>query len=318
MKLVKMITAILLVLAVIMAILASCSKPNDAGEISDYDSQAFIPVGGNSQPETESEPSADSGESAGGAAGGNGTISGSETQSGGFLVSEKKYDFEGNNLVVLNVENKTDKNYSIAIHMTYLDENGVTLKEETKTFEGFAAGWKNYFFFVPEIPFAKFTDTLEPTEYTGECLAQLFTPLWEIVEVDNAIVQSSPEWQENQKKWLEWMEGGQVGERPPTEVFLRAIEFNFGYEYQITRKIAVWQDVLFLSESGEVAAIELYSQRTVSSWEPWQSGMLSAEKDLYVFPDQDNPVWPEGLKGDVTVLFSFVKVGDPPIVLPPS
>lgn len=308
MKFIKMITAILLVLTVITAILAGCSKPNEAGELSDYDSQAFIPVGGNIQSGNESEPNADSGESAGGAVGGNGTISG--TQSGGFLVSEKKYDFEGNNLVVLNVENKTDKNYSIAIKGTYLDENGETLKEETITFEGFTAGWKNNFFFVPNIPFDRFSYTLETTEYAGECLAHLFTPVWKIAEAFDV---EDPA--ENAAYWealREWDAGGCVGEPPSPNPFHRGIRFFFGYRHEITRALDVSQDFLFLTSSGEVFRVEI-ANGGAATWYPGESETNMNGEDILVFADDDDREWPEEYK-NMSVLVSIRKVSDlPPI-----
>lgn len=312
MKYVTMGIAILLVLALAAAILSGCSESplESGGEISDYDSQAFIPIGGNSQSGTESEANADSGESAGSTVSGNGagTVSGAQTQSGGFLVSEKNYDFEGNNLVVLNVENQTDKNYSISIKGTYLDENGETLKEETITFEGFTAGWKNNFFFVPNIPFDRFTYTLEATEYTGECLAHLFTPVWKIEE---AVDVEDPA--ENSAYWealREWDAGGCVGEPPRPNPFHRGIRFYFGYRHEITRELDVSQDFLFLTSSGKVFRVEI-ANGGYARWFPGEPETNMNGEDLVVFSDDDaKREWPEEYK-NATVLVSIRWVSDP-------
>lgn len=166
MKHAKLMTAILLVLAFGVAMFAGCSAaPKEAGEISDYDSVAVIPVG-DTGTGTEGSANDESAENSGTAAGGS------------FVVSDKTYAYGENNIAVLHVENQTDKNYSITLNGTYLDKNGEVLQEETKTFAGFAAGWQNNFFFIPGIAFDKFTYTLETTEYDEECLAQNYTLVW--------------------------------------------------------------------------------------------------------------------------------------------
>ena len=171
MKTVKKMLALLLVLVLAGTALSGCSvREQAAGEISDYDSQAFVPVGDS-----------------------NGTESGgAATVTGGFIVSEKKYDFEGNNLVVLNVENQTDKNYTITINGAYLDENGEVLREETQAFEGFEAGWKNYFLFQPDLTFDSFTYTLDVQEFSGECVASKMEISWNPGEVTRIITNFAP------------------------------------------------------------------------------------------------------------------------------
>ena len=306
MKLVKMITAILLVLAVSAAILAGCSKPNDAGEISDYDSQAFIPVGGNSQSGTESEPHAASGESAGSTTGGNGTVSGTQTQSGGFLVSEKKYDFDGNNLVVLNVENQTDKNYSIAIHMTYLDESGVILQEETKTFEGFAAGWKNYFFFLPEIAFDRFSYTLQAEEYDGECYAHKLQYSWKLQEFARGI--TSDDWIRMEEELSEYRDAIANGESDvplPQEYYTPCIDFKMGYVYEAAEAIVLAMDVVILDSQGAVLYVEPLMFNHVKI-EPQGEFTWRSDRTVYFFSDPSSQEWPEEWKGDLTVLFGTV------------
>ena len=47
--------------------------------------------------------------------------------SGEFVVKDKKYSFEGNDLVLVSVENQTNKNYSVTITGSYLDKDGNVL-----------------------------------------------------------------------------------------------------------------------------------------------------------------------------------------------
>lgn len=153
--------SILLAAGLLLGLIAGWSvKAHEAEDLVDEDS-ATIPV------EDASAASTDSAETDGAAA-----------AVDGFAVSDAIYAYGENNIAVLHVENRTDRNYSVAIRGVYLNENGEVLKEETKTFAGFAAGWQNDFFFIPEIAFDRFTYTLETTEYNGVCLAQNYTPVW--------------------------------------------------------------------------------------------------------------------------------------------
>lgn len=332
MKHAKKMLAALLMLAIAAAMLAGCSRPNGAGEISDYDAQSFIPVGNptgeNDRSETGSRPNVDSGESTGGATDGNGTgtVTETQTQTGGFLVSEKRYGFgendliavnvedKGNSLVVLNVENQTDKNYAITINGAYLDENGETLKEETVTFEGFAAGWKNNFFFLPGIPFDKFVYTLQAEEYDGECLAQLFAPYW---EVKQSLFQedNGAGYQKVMSELEEWHKGGEAGDPPNfDEMYSMGIHLFYGFDYGDTpRDLYIYVRMLILSGEGEPVAYHDYSKWGASKWDRGKGDDRNPkQKPFYTFPDQEHLEWPEALKGNLTVLFSITNITDPP------
>lgn len=145
--------ALLLLIAMTFSILAGCSKEHShkAGTISDFESQTHFSV------DTSGDDSV-SGDTS------------KEPLSGEFVVSEKRYRYEGMDLMVLYVENKTNRHYNVTIHGMYLDENGGTLEEESQTFEGFAAGWQNYFIFRPKNAFDRFTYTVETEEYVADAL----------------------------------------------------------------------------------------------------------------------------------------------------
>lgn len=149
---IKKLLVLCILISMILATLAGCAKEeeqNPAGTISDFESQAHFQVG------TSGDDSA-SGDTS------------HEPVAGEFVVSDKKYDYKDANLVLLYVENKTDRHYNVTIKGKYLDENGETLKEETQTFEAFPAGWSNHFMFYPKIAFDSFTYELETEEYTNE------------------------------------------------------------------------------------------------------------------------------------------------------
>ncbi len=100
------------------------------------------------------------------------SVSGEETENsdsltGEFVVKEKKYTFSGNDLVVVSVENNTNKNYVVTITGTYLDAENKVLKTETQIFDQFSAGYSNNFLFAPNMTFDKFEYRVETSEAGG-------------------------------------------------------------------------------------------------------------------------------------------------------
>lgn len=115
-----------------------------------------------------------------------------EPQNEGITLKDKKYTFEGKDLVIINARNQTSKNYEVTVTGTYLDKDGNVLKTETKTFDQFAADYQHYFLFNPEINFEKFTyvvDVKETTatmyinniEFVFSGLQEAFWPVYELI-----------------------------------------------------------------------------------------------------------------------------------------
>lgn len=89
------------------------------------------------------------------------------TEVDGFTVSEKKYDYKGSHVMILTVQNTSDKAYDVTITASFNNENGDTIKSITQNFKGFCSNWTNYAIFEPEITFDSFSFELTATEYTG-------------------------------------------------------------------------------------------------------------------------------------------------------
>ena len=153
MKHMKNALSLLLVCAFCLTILAGCAKKKQtpAGTISEFESQAHIQPGASGDDHASGDTS-------------------KAPVSGDFVVSEKKYDYKDANIMVLYVENQTNRHYNVTIKGKYLDENGETIKEEAQTFEGFSAGWANHFIFYPRTAFDSFTYELETEEWAVDPL----------------------------------------------------------------------------------------------------------------------------------------------------
>lgn len=97
-------------------------------------------------------------------------------QSGQFSVKEKKYDYNGANVTILQVENKSQQAYTITITGKFKDSSGKVIKTESKTFEGFPAGWSNYFIFQPGVKYSSVSWNMSTDVFNGEALAQYIHP----------------------------------------------------------------------------------------------------------------------------------------------
>ncbi|MBE6799058.1 MAG: hypothetical protein E7525_04720 [Ruminococcaceae bacterium] len=165
------------------------NDPANSNPISSFDNEIFIPEDGDSSlsggyisnssvsPVPDGYVAPDSS--------GNGYIPGGTTGTSGlshpdlsqyqdakgFLIKDKKYKYQGNDVLILHITNKTSTNYNIAVICEYFDSEGYTIKTETKTFEGFAAGYENYFVFVPRIVFSSHKISVKTQNYNGVAFA---------------------------------------------------------------------------------------------------------------------------------------------------
>ena len=163
----KVLVSVLL-LAVALTAFAGCSEEDERSDLNlyseaSYDNESrFVPNEEESKETSSSESNASGEENPGAESGESGENN--DPLSGEFVVKDKKYTFEGNDLVIVNVENKTNKNYSVTITGTYLDKDGNVLQTETQTFDQYYPGFSQYFLFEPKMQFDKFTYTFDAKE----------------------------------------------------------------------------------------------------------------------------------------------------------
>ena len=163
----KVLVSVLL-LTVALTAFAGCSEEGERSDLNlyseaSYDNESrFVPNEEESKEGSDSESNVSEEENSRS----ENSVSGESNTplSGEFVVKDKKYTFEGNDLVIVNVENQTNKNYSVTITGTYLDKNGNVLQTETQTFDQYYPGFSQYFLFEPGMAFDKFTYTFDAEE----------------------------------------------------------------------------------------------------------------------------------------------------------
>lgn len=136
-----------------LLLLSSCgSGSGSTYVIESYDEESRITISVNSTEENSASISAPSEEPS-------------------FLVKEKRFTCEEGDLMLLEITNESSGNFDITLHGTYYDASGEIITTEIQSFEGFPAGYQNFFLFDPSTSFAEFSYDLEATPCTGAVYA---------------------------------------------------------------------------------------------------------------------------------------------------
>jgi len=97
----------------------------------------------------------------------------------GFSIKGKGYYYKGHpedyyqgfyarDLLLFDITNETDTNYTIIVTATYFDKNGKAVDLDKKKIDQFAAGYQRYVLFDTKKAFESYTFQISVTEYTGE------------------------------------------------------------------------------------------------------------------------------------------------------
>lgn len=277
--------ALWLVFSMVIAILAGCAKEEEqtsAGTISDFESQAHFQVGtsGDASGDTSKEP-----------------------LSGEFVVSEKKYDYNGANLELLYVENQTNRHYNVTIKGRYLDESGNTIKEEIQTFEGFPAGWSNNFIFYPRAAFDSFTYAVETEEYVPETM-----------HADESGIPYASYLALSYEKNLQWVRGLE----PVNAREVRQLIFNPTPKNSHTTKTIGYEfHLLLLDANGEIYATDYWYGDSLGVSGGWRDQVdpVGREEGVhsYMIKQQEvgeDETLPDTVQGVFTAIFAVVSVYD--------
>ena len=219
------------------------------------------------------------------------SIEGSQTEQteNGFSVKYKKYDYEGNHIVIMHVENLTEKHYTITLNGNYLKADGSIIKTESKTFEGFASGFSNYFIFAPEMQFDDFGYTMEFEAYPAE-------PASKYVSVNGAVLDFA--------KFR-----GRYGELD--ELYVGVYAF-FYISHTHSQRLYYGGDFLLLDKNGEIFFVD--TQLMQSDISPLKTGesplTRGALRYMFYDPDTlwadfDEYVLPDELDGNITGIVAF-------------
>lgn len=217
---------------------------------------------------------------------------------GEFVVSEKKYTYKDEDLMLLFVKNQTGGHYDLTINGKYLDVDGKVIKEESKTYIGFPDGWSNYFIFRPEEMFDDFEYSLsvKPCDTSNKVYFNNGEPLTQYIDL-------------TYEKTLYWQRGFPGN---------RDLVFNYKLINRHTSVTVAFDcHVLVLDEQGEIYAMD-YDFLKV-----FQNGKTNTSTPPVGVPNDDFPrvglrsqakgldeTIPENIQGKFTAIFAIESVVD--------
>ena len=204
-------------------------------------------------------------------------ITGETTTDQGFKITGKKYTYKNRDCLIVDVENQTDKNYTVSLRVHYLDAEGNEIKSQRQVFTGWAAGYQKYFFFQPNTNFSGCTYTLELEESTDECYAE------------NYIAVSSI----NIKEFMG---------KDRNRVEYRAIGVYLDSENLSSEALTVNGYYIILDKHGEIRLI------TTPFAHLKNPGKDTALYPLHSVPLSEELVWPDELTGDVNAIAVITSV----------
>lgn len=196
----------------------------------------------------------------------------------GFIVKKSNYVYEDLDISILYIENQTNENYSITINGKYLDENGNVLKTETQSFEQFAAGFKNYFLFQPDIQFVSFEYDLSFEKYEGDIYVNdieiWFEGLTEVLtHIEEQIKQG------NHKRFP-------------------AITARFGYRSKSDISLCPNGKWIVFGNDNKIVTICPISTWLYANFEDNQYSSW-----LIHYTTEDELIWPDNLKGELKAIY---------------
>ena len=249
----KKILAIILTLSMLILVLCSCGEElADQYEISNYD--------GVSEVSTNSD--------------------------GKLLVKDKKYDYDENNFVILDVTNTSETDFGVKITMTYFDESGKELGKEDKSFGSFSKGYQNYFCFAPNFAFETYSYAIETSEYTGQHYEdKVEVKALQLGEAKGTFNKYYPPKEYDGDDFIDYKK-------------YPSIMFSFTYSNASTNKLNVPVTFIIFNRNDEVISI---IDRTATIEPKWKIGDDYDSFILYI-TSQDELTWPEKYKGEIKTI----------------
>ncbi len=161
--------ALCMAIVMLLALFAGCHEDVETvseGTVSDFESQAHIPVEISDDVSSNASADVSNDVSENDASGEVSNVS----LTGEIVVNEKKYDYKGNNIELLHVENQTNLHLNVTVHGTYFDADKKVIKEESQTITALPSGQATYVIFCPYKPFDSFTYTVKTEKFVPDSI----------------------------------------------------------------------------------------------------------------------------------------------------
>ncbi|MBQ4116428.1 MAG: S-layer homology domain-containing protein [Clostridia bacterium] len=210
---------------------------------------------------------------------------------GQIVVKEKKYNYDGAHVMILNVENQTETDINLTITAKFKDSKGNVLKTQTQTYEGFSGNSRNYFLFQPGIKFDSFSFETKATKFSGISYLKYIKYG---TNVDAYPVPAVDDWNGDGKGYPPGEERG-------------AVEWKYTMYNSYQQDLNILAHWVLFDKNGEIFTINSPRGSMVTG-----SGRITYRTRMYQYFDifYKDFVFPEELNGKCTGIIAITEIRD--------
>ena len=206
----------------------------------------------------------------------------------GFAVTDQRYDYRGETVILLHVTNGTSENVLLTVRLYAEDGNGNKRLLDRQRIKGFPADYEKYLMFRTDKEVTAYSYTVTAEPYDGECLDSLYRSEFHSLSEDVSPVPPNEYGDPDYDAWdTDWSSPG---------LLLRMTHAYLG-----DQPASVTQTCILFDNQGNI----FYITEPQNQYYPkYQDGGLQSTF-VYVSAE-DTLTWPEELLGDgVTAIRIF-------------
>ena len=206
----------------------------------------------------------------------------------GFAVTDQRYDYQGETVILLHVTNDTSENVLLTVRLYAEDGNGDKHPLDRQRIKGFPANYEKYLMFRTDKEVTAYSYTVTAEPYDGECLDSLYRSEFHSLSEDMSPVPPNEYGNPDYDAWdADWYSPG---------LLLRMTHAYLG-----DQPASVTQTCILFDNQGNIFYITEPENQYYSKY---QDGGIQS---VFVYVSaEDTLTWPEELLGDgVTAIRIF-------------
>lgn len=206
----------------------------------------------------------------------------------GFTVTDQRYDYQGETVILLHVTNETSENVLLTVRLYAEDGNGDKRPLDRQRIKGFPADYEKYLMFRTDKEVSAYSYTVTAEPYDGKCLDSLYRSEFHSLSEDVSPVPPNEYGNPDYDAWdADWYSPG---------LLLRMTHAYLG-----DQPASVTQTCILFDNQGNIFFI---TEPQNQYYPKYQDGGLQSTF-VYVSAE-DTLTWPEELLGDgVTAIRIF-------------
>ena len=216
------------------------------------------------------------------------TVESPHTVPEGFVVTDRRYDYRGDTVILLHVTNETSENVLLTVRLYTEDGNGNKHLLDRQRIVGFPADYEKYLMLRTDKEVTAYSYTVTAEPYDGECLDSLYRSEFHSLSEDVSLIPPNEYGDPDYDAWdTDWSSPG---------LLLRMTHAYLG-----NQPASVTQTCILFDNQGNIFYITEPENQYYSKY---QDGGIQC---IFVYISaEDTLTWPEELLGDgVTAIRIF-------------